>query len=664
MSGNFGVELYDRGGQVLTDQTDLQFKPLSWSASAVGGPKNAEVELSGSRAALKNALLNWLRYRVRIVSPSGSLCWWGYVHEVALSLDGVEITASTDNLRNRIAITYTTTTGAVEQALTTPWADSLASQGEYGVKEHFESLGAASTAVALAYRDRLLAKGAYPQLRSALAGSRKPSATLRCRGHYETVGWRYYQRTDGRLEYMPQDTIQAQPIGWGISASDQIGFGDSGIHDAWGRLGLLPTGAKLAVTGSTSNNKTWTVAEQTAEEVGSYANNTIYFQPSDDIHDAASGMGMVKADHWLLVSGSAANSRWHRVGNAGADHVRTSASVSGAIVAEGTGPTIGLYLAQKMSTVETATYEAPGSASVTVVLHGQQVAQKVTLAAAMKIDRVMVEAATVGAPADNFQVLIYADNAGAIGSLLTSGSLPASALTDSLTAVWVNVTEITLSAGSYWIAVRRSGSNDGQNYFTAGMTARASGSCLMWTGSAWVTHAPGWFLRYRLWAVEDTGKIAETMLQATAQDVTVQGGFLSGVNDFPAMDAIAVVADEVERLVGVGTGTGERVLLDVTADGALVLYARAAADRNTALGMGTADGRIELTDSLGSPWPAGVCPAGLWAELVDIDSDLAAVGGLSPAFIEEATYDAQSGAWSIAFEGERNLADILRVQAG
>ena len=47
-----------------------------------------------------------------------------------------------------------------------------------------------------------------------------------------------------------------------------------------------------------------------------------------------------------------------------------------------------------------------------------------------------------------------------------------------------------------------------------------------------------------------------------------------------------------------------------------------------------------------------------------MDSDLQAVGGLSPAFIEEATYDPQADSWDILFEGERSLLDMLKVQAG
>ena len=662
---NFGVELSDRSRAPVAGLGDVTLRPLSWSGEASGGPKAAEVEATGSRAALKGALLNWLRYEVTITTPSGAACWWGYVHEVALTIDGVEIVSSLDTLRNRVAVIYTTLEGAVEQALTTAWAEDAASQGAYGVMEHIESLGQASTAMAMTYRDKLLTRDAWPRLTRSLGQGGGLRAVLRCRGWLSPLARRYYLRTDGRVENMPDSTV-VQPVGWGVTASNQIGFGDSALHDAADRFGGLVAGMKLTVTGAatSANNKTYTIAEGSADSAASYVNNTIYFEPSDDIKDTVAGMGVVKSEHWLQVTGSPANSRWHRVGAAGADHVRTSASVSGTISAEGTGPTIGLYQAQRLSTLEASDYEAPGAANVTIQHHGQQVAQRLTLPGAMKIDRVMVEAAKVGTPGGAFEVRILADSAGAPGSLLTSGSLPASSLTEDLTAVWVPVTEITLAAGAYWIQVRRADANNGQNYYTVGMTEDAYDTCLMWTGSAWAAHAPGWRLKFRLWAVEDTGTMAETMLAATLQRLTLSGGFVSGVNGFPTMDARAVVLDELARLLAVGTSSGARALASVTPDHVLRLFAQETASPERMLTMRTAGGKPALYDAAGSPWPAGALPAGMWVELADVDSDLTAVGGLSPAFVEEATYNAVENSWSVSFEGERSLADMLKVQAG
>lgn len=663
---SFGAEFENRTGAIITVQSDIAFQPLRWKASASGGPVESEIQVTGTRAGLK-ALRDWLRYPVAIYNPNGSIVWWGFVYEVALQLDGWSVTATLDRLRNRVAVTYSSLEGAIESALTTAWADDAASQGEYGIREHYESLGQATTAMATAYRDRLLAERARPVYGKSVAAGDESGAVLRCRGWYSALAWRYYQRTDGRLEHMPDDT-EVQPIGWGIASSNQVGFGSAGIHDVAGRLGTLQAGMKLTVTGSSLNNKTFTLSDGTSDKVESYGPVlTIRFEPSDDIFDSANGMSIVKESHWLRVQGSAANSRWHWVGNAGADHTRTSSAVSGTITNEAAGQSITLTQAQRIDTYDSATYEAPGTASaVNVTLHGYHVAQRITLGTQMKIDRVMVEAAKVGSPADNFEVRIYGDSAGNIntGSLLSSGTLSASLLTEDLTAVWVPITLITLAAGSYWIVVRRSGSNDGANHYTVGMTTTAYGTCQMWNGSVWATHLPGWYLRFRLWATEDTGTLAEAMLTAKAQFVTLTSGFASGVYGYSTMDQQAAVLDELERLVKIGATGNSRVLVDISPDRVLSLVTQPAALPGQTLRMYTAGGKVRLTDAAGSPWPVGLLPVGLWVELADMDSDLAGEGGMSPAFIESAEYDAVAGEWRIEFEGERSLADLLKVQAG
>ncbi len=662
----FGAEFENRTGAIITAQSDLNFQPLRWKSAANGGPVESEIQVRGTRAGLK-ALRDWLRYPVAIYNPNGSIVWWGLVYEVALQLDGWSVTATLDRLRNRVAVTYSSVEGAIESAQTTAWVDDAGSQSDYGIREHYESLGQATSAMATAYRDRLLKERASPSYGKSVGAGEGSGATLRCRGWYSTLAWRYYQRTDGRLEHMPDDT-EVQPIGWGISSSNQVGFGSAGIHDVAGRLGTLQAGMKLTVTGSSLNNKTFTLSDGTSDEIETYGPVlTIRFEPSDDIIDSASGMTIVKESHWLRVQGSTANSRWHWVGNAGADHVRTSSAVSGTISNEAAGQSITLTQAQRIDTYDSATYEAPGTASaVNITLQGYHVAQRITLGTQMKIDRVMVEAAKVGSPGDSFEVRIYADNAGALntGAQLSAGTLSATLLTENLTAVWVPITLVTLAAGSYWIVVRRSGANDGANHYTVGMTTTAYGTCQMYTGSAWVTHSPGWYLRFRLWAVDDTGTLAETMLAAKAPLVTLSTGFTSGVNGYSTMDQQAAVLDELERLTKIGATSNKRVLVDISPDRVLSLITQSAALPGQTLRMYTAGGKVRLTDAAGSPWPAGLLPVGLWVELADMDSDLAGEGGMSPAFVEAAEYDAEAGEWRIEFEGERSLADLLKVQAG
>lgn len=666
MPSNFSVEFVNRAGQDVIAPPDLQFAPARWNGASLGGPRDAEITVTGSRASIK-ALRNWLRFAVRIVNRRGSICWHGYVHEVEIQLAGLAVVASLDNLRNRIAVTYSSTIGAIEEAATTAWAADAGSTTEYGTKEHLESLGSASAAMATAWRDRELAAKAWPMLKrggeSGAAGD-TPIAILRCRGWFNHYGWKYYQRTDGRLEHMPGDT-QAWPLGWGVASSNQLGFGGNGIHDVAGRLEYLPSGAKLTVTGSTSNNKTFTLSDGTSEEVETYTATSIRFEPSDDIIDSNDGMGFSKSDHWMYVDNSPLNERWHYIGSAGSSHIRTSAATSGNILAESAGASIVLTQAQKISTYEVATAEAPATASaVNLALWGQQIAQKFTLGYSMTVAQVQLELAKIGSPSDNISVEISVNNAGLPGTLQTSGTLAAASLTDSLTAVWVPLTPVTLAAGDYWIRIKRSGTLNGADHYLLGMTNEAYSSCIAWNGSTWSTFNMGWYVRFRLWASEDTGTMIETMLSAAGQFVTIAPGFTTGVLGFTTMDQIAVALDEINRLAAIGTSAGARILIDIGPDRTLRMYSQTRPGPEEILLYYTAGGQKQLANSAGSPWEPGILPLGRWVEFADLDSDLAVVGGLSPAPIAEAGYDATTGQWSLSFDGERSLADLIKVQQG
>jgi hypothetical protein len=146
--------------------------------------------------------------------------------------------------------------------------------------------------------------------------------------------------------------------------------------------------------------------------------------------------------------------------------------------------------------------------------------------------------------------------------------------------------------------------------------------------------------------------------------VSLTTGYTSGVYGYSTMDQQAAVLDELERLVKIGATGSSRVLVDISPDRVLSLVTPSAALPGQTLRMYTAGGKVRLTDAAGSPWPEGLLPVGQWVELADMDSDLAGEGGMSPAFIESAEYDAEAGEWRIEFEGERSLADLLKVQAG
>lgn len=639
---------------------ELTFVPVRWSCNCAGGPKAAEIQVAGGQDAIKQ-LRQWLRYPVKIVATSGTVVWWGYVHEVEMQVGGLTIVASLDRLRNRVKVLYTQGNDTSD----TGWADHAISQAEYGYKEHVESLGDANSAMATALQTRLLADGANPKLKRSLAGEGTTKAILRCLGWYQRLSWKYYQRLDGRVENAGTGNTVMQPIGWGVSASSNIGTGDNALFAVGDYFNYFSAGHRLVVTGCTnaSNNQTYTVAGSTSDEVVTHT-HTLSFE-IDDINDPAGDLSGFKEEYWVWVSGSVQNDRFHWIGKADNNHIEVKQQIAGELDPEGPTSNVTLTQPQKLSVLETNYTEAPSSGAKTVVHKGQRVAQKVTLATGMYVSAVQLDVGKAGSPADNLNVQIYTDVAGTPTTLKTTGSLAGSAITgDDLTTTWLSVTKVWLAAGDYWIITWRSGSLDAVNHFLVGMVDAAYLTTKQWDGSVWTTMEPAWSLKFRLWGVDDIGTLAETLIAASQQGLTLSTGYTASVDGYTYMESNAVALDELERLLNIGTATGERILLDLSPDLSVRLSSRADFRTVPNLALYTANGRQQLTDAVGSAVEPGANVASQWVRLADLDSELAADSGLSPAWIEEAEYDATNGKWSLTFEGERSIVDLIKVQQG
>lgn len=621
--------------------SELALEPTITRADVRGGPLLAEIEVRGPAAALEETL-DWLRRPVFVRNANGMDVWWGYVNEVRLAAGASTYTKTLDELANRIAVAYAAPTadGSSERR-TTGWAEDAASILRYGVKEYLDPFGTAYAAQAQARRDELLEQmGTVTATPDLTASGEEGSALLICVGWLESLAWRMFSRIEGRIEF-DGDTGRVQPIGWGITASNQIGFGDQAIHDALGRLGYLEGGMRLIVTGSVANNKTFTVMAGASEKVESYSNNTISFQPADDIFDAAGNMGAIKTEHWLRVTGSAANSRWHRVGSAGADHVRTSAGVSGAIVAETTGPTIELLQAQRMTTVEAATYEAPGAANaVSIVLTGHILAQSFVAPAAMTVTQVAVKVGKIGSPSDSFRLHIYSDSGGQPGTSLAVGSLAAADIGNSIAWRWVTLLATTLAAGTYWIVCTRQGGIDGANYYAVQLTTTSSGACKAWANGVWYANPLGECLPFRVWSGEDTSAQMRRIVADAGQFLaTSDTPTATGIVTNPYRNEDETALDAFYKLLDSGTVDGRRLLARVTPGRILQIFTESGPGDN--LPVWGEDG--VLRQAAGGLLPQGYLPVGEWVNTRGLSAAARAANRVSPVLIEEAEYDWRAG---------------------
>jgi hypothetical protein len=213
------VNLLDRAFGTPLAPPDVQFEINQYSWAALGGPEQASLTAYGPAMALWE-LLEWLRAPVEIIDERGQAAWWGYVAEVTVRVGAVEVGLSLETMSNAVAVAYSLaaagSSGAGVRA-TTGWGEDSRSSGVYGRREMLGSLSAATDAQAAAYRDALLGRAKYPTPTVKVTpGQDSLSATLRCRGWWDTLGWRYYTNLAGIEAYETGGAIQNVGEGSGI----------------------------------------------------------------------------------------------------------------------------------------------------------------------------------------------------------------------------------------------------------------------------------------------------------------------------------------------------------------------------------------------------------------------------------------------------------------
>lgn len=193
-------KLYVRSlsGVPLSLPKDITFSVGAYSFAAMGGPKQATINVAGPLDALVQAF-NWLRCPVELIShPREDKVWWGYVSEVRVQIGQVETIMTLDSMSNSVSVSYvkldspSATVGTRANTTDVLNTDSIA---EYGTKIQRVTLNNATAAQALLKATNELAIRAYPQnIGPSLGVSAQSvgSATLVCRGWWETMRWKYY----------------------------------------------------------------------------------------------------------------------------------------------------------------------------------------------------------------------------------------------------------------------------------------------------------------------------------------------------------------------------------------------------------------------------------------------------------------------------------------
>ena len=246
---------------------DISISHRFHSGNRVGGCNVAEVELTGNPIALATCF-DWLRRPVDIYNPQAQKVWWGFVREIRYSAPGYTISLSLDTMANKIKVVYTYKDGLTYTTGETSWASDSNSINRFGTKEYVHTLGEGDSGSALAAQTAALNALMSPSGAFSGAGSGKDTTVLvLCSGWFETLRWRKFTRLEGRMEFEPAESGFNQLIGYAFTATN-ISFEVAGTapNETYtiktltdNRFDDLVAGAKVKVSGSASNNGTYTV---------------------------------------------------------------------------------------------------------------------------------------------------------------------------------------------------------------------------------------------------------------------------------------------------------------------------------------------------------------------------------------------------------------------
>lgn len=660
------VEILDRSKQRVQNSLALSFTVQSYASDAIGGPTDASITVTGSEAALAR-LRSMLGYYVILRNSNNTPVWWGMLEEVVVSIGGISTGVSLSDMRNRVKINYTIRDGdGYAVSVTTDWVQHDRSVAIYGAREMIYTAGEMSPAGAAALAARELDKLGLPK--QAVGVSSGNTATIQCVGIWSTLAWTYYANAAGREVY---DVLanSEQVIGWGFTASD-VGFADRAIHKLSGGLRGAVVDDAIRVTGSASNDGTFSVADNATGESTSYSSSGIVFDITDDIlDDTNKGLGFVREGTFIYVTGSALNSGYHLVDGRGRNHITTDTDITPAIVAEAAGPTILIEQGETLPLDYDVATEIPG-ASITVTGY-TKIAYSFTPTEnlpAWKAAEVWVRARKVGSPSDSMRVDLCSDSSGSPGSVLDYQTITASAMLQN--ANWIQLSlastaDITYGT-TYWIVVYRTGANSGTDYYSVGVDEdiqRSGGSLKIYNGSSWGSRPTDAAMPFQIWGATDTTTQMADILGAEGQ--FIEGNSIrddSAIAKRQYRDGSTDALYELEKLLAEGTSGGDSLLVRMTPEFYAIIEAQ---PTNWDYAPVILRQGPELVTPGGRRVEEGVLPVGQWCIVDGVTDDVAGLAPMSPFLIGYLNYNAVRGEISsIRAVGANSIFNFARIAQG
>ena len=641
--------------------SDVEIDVQDMEADIEGGSATATLRVTGSPQSLWKCF-DYLRYGVEIHSTEANKQWWGFVAEIELVTGAWTLGLSLDTMRNRIKIVYNEPTlfgksGKQETA----WLQDDLSVGQYGYKELIQSVSDIRASDATVLQASALALKKFPTIQRRLTYSQNVSMTMRCRGWWDTLGWRYYSQAIGLDEYTATVTAATQKIGLGLTANN-IGFlkANKTVHDLYARLGNFKKDDKIRITGTMNGNDgTYTVSQSSNRTQKLYTATTLSFASSDkSISDSAKLLQDFNANDLIFVSGSVpANNGYYFVVSASADGSKIILNRS--VTTAGAGASVTLMRGHAITVNEIVANDETPANAVTIQLYGDAVAQAIYPTSVYRIGSLGMRIQKIGNPTDAVAVSLWSNNAGVPFAQLISATINGADIPSSqqwLTASFANPTLMTIVGTPYHLVIQRTGAQSPTDYYAVSIDESlgyTSGGMILRVNGAWNTsyqRTPNADLNFKLIGVEDS-------LIQVATIVAQSGQFLNGVQNSagsgvwtPIYRSEAKPADdEIAKLLALGTSTGARVQASVSPERTVMIAPEP--DSGTSKPV-LINEQGEILDYYGNPMSDDEIPVGTWCEQHIAPSMTGTIGAVTTAFITR--HGIRDGKRSIQFRGQRD----------
>ena len=648
---DYQVLLQDRAFFPVLSLPDVRIVPTHWGAAATGGPEYAILEVYGPEAALWNCL-EWLRYGVEIGNGQGQSVWWGYVESLSLDTPSVSVSLSLENLSNSVKVEY--------GEGSTGYSEDAASIAEFGRKQRVLSVDPVLSNSVAQRQSAELASSQQPRPVQDIRRNEQAKVTLRCVGWLKTLGWQYYSRADGLTEYVGTGSRE-QIWGRGVTGAE-FWFAAQArlLNDTDMNLYDFEKGMKIVVTGSASNNTTFTVAAGTTEGPAGLTTSPVNF--SGETAFLASGdpstLAWMRSGDRIHITGTSSNDGWYLVTERGPSYAAMYVKFAETFVSEGPVSPV-MWRGHSISLEETPTEEKPG-ASVTIVVDGSQVGQQFVPASSWTATKASVKLRKIGSPADSVTLTIRNNSGGVpVWPPIATSTVAASSISSN--SAWTEfafASAVALTGGTtYCICVHRTGSNDMDDYYTIALdedVGYGAGYLRMWSGAAWIARPVDASMIFRVEGIEETTDQIAEIVDTSGQfltGTTIEDA--SGVDTLQFRDGIVDALTELGDLLSIGTDNARRLLCAVEQDRSLRVW-------EEPVYSGTPDYVRRLDGQITTPLGVAVSPgemiAGTWlrvetpvppAQGVNVDPTL--------LFVERCEYDAASMVYNITPRGAVNI---------